>query len=65
VVVIPKGDSHTFCNASETYGLVIELVLEPNRRERDEEFFSKMSYLPALSLQLLTHPSGENADLSR
>jgi mannose-6-phosphate isomerase-like protein (cupin superfamily) len=40
MLTIPKQTSHTFCNASETDELVVELVLEPSMREQDEEFFS-------------------------
>jgi mannose-6-phosphate isomerase-like protein (cupin superfamily) len=41
VVSIPKKAFHTFCNASETEKMRIEFVLQPTRRERDLEFFSK------------------------
>ncbi len=40
VVKIPEGAFHTFRNASSKHDLVVEFVLEPRNRERDEEFFS-------------------------
>ena len=49
VVVIPKREFHTFCNASETHEMSVELVLEPGERERDEEFFSQLPSLPRSS----------------
>lgn len=39
VVFIPRRAFHTFCNASEEEGLVIEFALDPTSRERDECFF--------------------------
>ncbi|KAK5464636.1 hypothetical protein LTS15_001198 [Exophiala xenobiotica] len=39
VVKIPEGAFHTFRNASSKDDLVVEFVLEPRNRERDEEFF--------------------------
>jgi mannose-6-phosphate isomerase-like protein (cupin superfamily) len=38
-VTMPARATHTFCNASSTEELVIEFVLEPRFRERDEAFF--------------------------
>lgn len=40
VVIIPEGQFHTFRNASQQDELVVEFVLEPQNRDRDEEFFS-------------------------
>jgi mannose-6-phosphate isomerase-like protein (cupin superfamily) len=40
VVTIPMQAFHTFCNASEKDEMVVEFLLEPTARERDEEFFS-------------------------
>jgi len=40
VVVIPGGQFHTFRNASHRDELVVEFVLEPRDRGRDEQFFS-------------------------
>lgn len=42
-VVIPAGALHTFWNGSERDGLVVEFVLEPTKRERDERFFRRSS----------------------
>ncbi|EPS29236.1 hypothetical protein PDE_04185 [Penicillium oxalicum 114-2] len=39
VIIIPVGAVHTFCNASAEEELVVEFVLEPKWRERDEAFF--------------------------
>ncbi|KAI1616863.1 RmlC-like cupin domain-containing protein [Exophiala viscosa] len=39
VVEIPGGVYHTFRNASPKDDLVVEFVLEPRHKERDEEFF--------------------------
>ncbi|KAF2095762.1 hypothetical protein NA57DRAFT_59739 [Rhizodiscina lignyota] len=39
VVTIPARAFHTFRNASEEEGLVIEFSLAPSTRERDEAFF--------------------------
>ena len=47
---IPVKSVHTFCNASESEELVIEFVLEPGSRERDECFFSRLSMLPVESI---------------
>lgn len=38
-VVIPKGEAHTFANASNTEELVIEFALDPPRVGRDETYF--------------------------
>ncbi|KAJ6015892.1 hypothetical protein N7540_010483 [Penicillium herquei] len=38
-MLIPVETFHTFCNASATEELVIEFVLEPRWRDRDECFF--------------------------
>lgn len=43
VVHIPKRAFHTFRNASTEHELLIEFVLEPRFRERDEAFFRKLS----------------------
>ena len=40
VVTIPKQAFHTFRNASKQDDLVIEFVLDPMNRDRDEAFFS-------------------------
>lgn len=42
VVYIPKKAFHTFRNASAEDELLIEFVLEPQSRERDEAFFRKL-----------------------
>ena len=39
-VIIPSQAFHTFRNASTTKDLVLEFVLDPPNRERDEAFFS-------------------------
>ena len=39
VITIPAKAIHTFRNSSETDELVVEFVLEPQWRERDEAFF--------------------------
>jgi len=39
VVIIPEGQFHTFRNASHQDELVVEFVLEPRDRVRDEQFF--------------------------
>lgn len=39
VVVIPKREAHTFCNASEEAELVIKFTLDPASRETDEAYF--------------------------
>ncbi|ROV99547.1 hypothetical protein VMCG_06350 [Cytospora schulzeri] len=39
VMVIPRGQVHTFCNASEGAGLVVEFVLDPASRRTDEAYF--------------------------
>ncbi|KIW11863.1 hypothetical protein PV08_09136 [Exophiala spinifera] len=39
VVKIPAGKFHTFRNASPKDDLVVEFVLDPSHRVRDEEFF--------------------------
>ena len=41
VVHIPQQVYHTFRNGSEDQDLLIEFVLEPQSRERDEAFFSR------------------------
>ncbi|KAI9930979.1 hypothetical protein ASPWEDRAFT_34502 [Aspergillus wentii DTO 134E9] len=38
-MTIPMKAFHTFCNASESEEMVVELVLEPKWRNRDEAFF--------------------------
>ncbi|KAJ5778716.1 hypothetical protein N7520_001962 [Penicillium odoratum] len=38
-MLIPMKTFHTFCNASATDELVIEFVLEPKFKDRDEAFF--------------------------
>jgi mannose-6-phosphate isomerase-like protein (cupin superfamily) len=43
VVTIPKQAFHTFRNASGDNELVIEFVLDPVNRERDEGFFSNQT----------------------
>ncbi len=40
VVEIPCQAIHTFRNVSKEHDLVIEFVLDPKHRERDEAFFS-------------------------
>jgi mannose-6-phosphate isomerase-like protein (cupin superfamily) len=40
VIMIPKQAFHTFRNASSEQRLVIQFVLDPANRERDEAFFS-------------------------
>jgi mannose-6-phosphate isomerase-like protein (cupin superfamily) len=40
VVVIPRQEIHTFCNASEETELVVEFVLDPSTRADDEAYFS-------------------------
>lgn len=42
VVTVPKGAFHMFRNASDEDGMEIEFVLDPKRRERDEDFFRKL-----------------------
>lgn len=43
VVVIPRREVHTFCNASAEEELVIEFVLDPiGGRGRDEAYFRKL-----------------------
>ncbi|KAF3767333.1 hypothetical protein M406DRAFT_253352 [Cryphonectria parasitica EP155] len=39
VVVVPRREIHTFCNASEETGLVVEFVLDPVSRGTDEAYF--------------------------
>ncbi|KAJ4390089.1 hypothetical protein N0V93_007562 [Gnomoniopsis smithogilvyi] len=39
VVVIPKREAHTFCNASEEADLVIEFALRPANKRTDEAYF--------------------------
>lgn len=39
VVVIPRRTAHTFCNASEQDELVLEFVLDPSSRGKDEAYF--------------------------
>jgi mannose-6-phosphate isomerase-like protein (cupin superfamily) len=39
LIIIPTKAIHTFHNLSETHELLIEFVLEPQWRERDESFF--------------------------
>ncbi|KAK2613979.1 hypothetical protein N8I77_000844 [Diaporthe amygdali] len=39
VVVIPRREAHTFCNASEDAELEVEFVLDPASRETDEAYF--------------------------
>lgn len=41
VVHIPQQVYHTFRNASESQDLLIEFMLEPQSRKRDEAFFSR------------------------
>lgn len=41
IVTIPKQAFHTFRNASTTDRLLIEFVLQPKNKDRDECFFSK------------------------
>lgn len=41
VVNVPKRAVHTFTNASETEEMIVEFILEPSRRDRDETFFRK------------------------
>lgn len=43
VVVIPKRQLHTFCNASEDDDLVVEFVLDPASRRTDEAYFRTSS----------------------
>lgn len=48
VIVVPKREVHTFCNASEETELVIEFVLDPASRHTDECYFRKsLSDFPA------------------
>lgn len=44
VVVVPRREAHTFCNASEEEDLVVEFVLDPASRRTDECYF-RMSLL--------------------
>ncbi|KAL1861522.1 hypothetical protein Daus18300_008785 [Diaporthe australafricana] len=39
VVVIPRREAHTFCNASDEAALVVEFVLDPASRGTDEAYF--------------------------
>lgn len=39
VVVVPRGEAHTFCNASGDEELVVEFVLDPASRDTDEAYF--------------------------
>lgn len=43
-MTIPARAIHTFCNASPTQELVVEFVLEPRWKERDEAFFRELPY---------------------
>jgi mannose-6-phosphate isomerase-like protein (cupin superfamily) len=45
IVLIPKGCFHKFCNASDERPLLIEFVLEPKMRDRDEAYFSELVLL--------------------
>lgn len=38
-VHIPRGDYHTFANASDSESLVVDVKLDPDNRLRDERFF--------------------------
>lgn len=40
-MLIPVKTFHTFCNASAENELVVEFVLEPKWKERDEAFFRR------------------------
>lgn len=51
-MTIPARATHTFCNASSTEELVIEFVLEPRFRERDEAFFREFRSI-SFSFRLL------------
>lgn len=53
VVVIPRREAHTFCNASEESELVIEFALQPGNPRTDEAYFRKFtsrSFFPPLSM---------------
>lgn len=39
IVVIPKREAHTFCNASDKTDLVIEFALQPAYKWNDEAYF--------------------------
>jgi mannose-6-phosphate isomerase-like protein (cupin superfamily) len=41
IVSVPRGCFHKFSNASDERPLVIEFVLEPKMRDRDEAYFSE------------------------
>lgn len=43
VVVIPRQEAHTFCNASEETDLVIEFALDPMYLRTDEAYFREFS----------------------
>lgn len=42
VVVIPRRQAHTFCNASEESDLVIEFALQPANPRTDEAYFREL-----------------------
>lgn len=44
-MLIPMKTFHTFCNASAENELVIEFVLEPKWKERDEAFFRRCTVI--------------------
>lgn len=45
VVVIPRREAHTFCNASEESELVIEFALQPTNPKTDEAYFRELSFV--------------------
>jgi mannose-6-phosphate isomerase-like protein (cupin superfamily) len=45
IVSVPRGCFHRFCNASDERPLLIEFVLEPKMRDRDETYFSEPSLI--------------------
>ncbi|KUI53684.1 hypothetical protein VP1G_01100 [Cytospora mali] len=63
VAVIPGGQVHTFCNASEEAELVVEFVLDPASRETDEAYFhpvlSGRNLALVLKYTLTMHPVQE------
>jgi mannose-6-phosphate isomerase-like protein (cupin superfamily) len=44
-MMIPMKTFHTFCNASPETELVIEFVLQPKWKDRDEAFFRRCTFM--------------------
>jgi mannose-6-phosphate isomerase-like protein (cupin superfamily) len=51
IISIPRGCFHRFCNASDERPLLIEFVLEPKMRDRDEAYFSEMALVAPCRMQ--------------